>query len=229
MPEQPHADEVEQEYVAALGPHLGELFYHLRNDTIWLNLKWQEFTILFGSSPSRVDLLNRAAPAFFRIVQDALWEDALLHIARLTDPPRSAGKDNLTLTRLPELVTPEIRPRVDAQLGAVLDLVEFARDWRRRHIAHRDLALALVKNARRLSPASHRQARQAIEAINALLNTIDAHYRRSETCYSGGLNTGNAEDLLYVLRDGLEAEEERLKRLEAGEPLAEDLAPRPDL
>ncbi len=227
MASQQTAEEVKREYLAVLGPDLGVLFYHLRNEVIWLNWKWQEYTTLFGSTPERIDLLNRAAPAFFRVVQDSLWEDMLLHIARLTDPPQSVGKDNLTVTRLPGIVAEEIRPAVDAQLQVVLDRADFARDWRKRHIAHRDFALATGKTATPLARASRLMARRSIEAINALLNMIDTHYRKTETYFAGELTNGNAESLLYVLRDGLEAEEQRKKRLETGRPLPEDVAHRP--
>jgi hypothetical protein len=60
-------------------------------------LKWGEYVELFGTKPSRIDLRNRAAGGFFRVVQDGLWEDVLLHVARLTDAPRSGGRANLTI------------------------------------------------------------------------------------------------------------------------------------
>jgi hypothetical protein len=34
----------------------------------------------------------------------ACGEATLLHIARLTDPPRTGGKDNLTINKLPNLI-----------------------------------------------------------------------------------------------------------------------------
>jgi hypothetical protein len=38
------------------------------------------------------------------IILEALWEQTLLHIAGLTDRPKSLGKENLTILNLPELV-----------------------------------------------------------------------------------------------------------------------------
>lgn len=40
---------------------------------------------LFGTDEARVATLNRAAPQFFRMVQDLLWKEIVLRIA----PPRS--------------------------------------------------------------------------------------------------------------------------------------------
>ncbi len=52
---------------------------------------WAHYHELFGTKPSRIDLLNAVAPSFFRTVQDSLFEAVLLHLARLTDPAQSTG------------------------------------------------------------------------------------------------------------------------------------------
>lgn len=209
-------EEVEQQYVGAMGAELGRLFHKLTNECSWLHWKWGEYLILFGSKPERVDLLNAAAGAFFRIVQDCLWEDTLLHIARLTDPPKSAGKKNLTLQRLPTLVVPEVRGKVETLLQDCLAKSEFARDWRKRHIAHRDLQLALSENVRPLAHASRQTVHESIESIATLLNGVDSHYLHSEVAYEFTSQLPNAETLLYVLQEGVEAGRQRRKRLKSG-------------
>jgi hypothetical protein len=80
------SDEAKIERIAKMGEELGELYDALWQQVAWLYQKWGEYVVLFGTKPSRVELLNLAAPKFFRIVQDTLWKDVLLHIARLTDP-----------------------------------------------------------------------------------------------------------------------------------------------
>jgi hypothetical protein len=137
------ADEARQSYIAAMGSELGPLCFELWNECVLLHWKWEEYVTLFGTSPGRINLLNDSAGAFFRIVQDSLWEDILLHISRLTDPPRSSGKDNLTLQRLARLVEDQLQPPLRTLLTTCSAACAFARDWRMRRIAHRDLALAL--------------------------------------------------------------------------------------
>ena len=90
-------EEARTEHIRVMGEELGSLYDALWQEVAGLHGKWSEYAALFGTRESRVDLLNQAAPYFFRIVQDSLWEDVLLHIARLTDPPKSAGKSNLTV------------------------------------------------------------------------------------------------------------------------------------
>jgi hypothetical protein len=57
----------------------------------------------------------------------------------------------------------------------------------------------------------------AIDAITAVLNAVEGHYRDSETAYEHGVAApGDAEALLHVLREGLEARAEEIRLLEAG-------------
>ncbi len=86
------AEESKADHVAAMGVELGEFYSALWHELAWIHSKWAEYVTLFGTTSTRVELLNQAAPRFFRTIQDSLWEDVLLHIARLTDSPRSAGK-----------------------------------------------------------------------------------------------------------------------------------------
>ena len=199
-----------------MGPELGREFYHLWNECAWLHMNWQEYVILFGTKDSRLELLNSAAGAFFRIVHDTLWEATLLHLCRLTDPPRSGGKENLTLQRLPSLAAEKIRPSVQQHLDVVLEKCEFARDWRKRHIAHRDLQLAISENAIPLAPASRLTVRHAIEAIADMMNAVEEHYRKSTVAHGIIPPAHHADALPYVLRDGLAMEQRRQQLLEAG-------------
>lgn len=209
------APETKQYYIEQMGEPLGALFYALWQEVAWLHLKWQEYVELFGKKPSRVDLLNKAAPLFFRVVQDTLWDDILLHIAKLTDPPKSAGKPNLTIRRLPELVGNQ---ELDSLVEKALEATEFCRDWRHRRIAHRDLDLALAQNAQPLAVASREKVREALAAIDGVLNWVEQHYTGGVTYFSPVVTPpGGAETLLYVIHDGLKAREQREQKVRQGD------------
>ena len=105
MGRQRSSEEVHEEHLRVLGPDLGSLYHVLYNEVTWLHAKWLEYRKLYGHSPERIDLLNQTAAFFFRVVQDVLWEDILLHLARLTGPRKSAGKANLTLLMLPDIIS----------------------------------------------------------------------------------------------------------------------------
>jgi hypothetical protein len=54
------------------------------------------------------------------------------------------------------------------------------------------------------------------------LNAVEGHYCDSTTGYDLGGPLGGATSLLYVIDDGLRAQEAREKRLEEGKPLLDD-------
>jgi hypothetical protein len=223
-------EQVRQQYINAMGRELGQVFHYLWKECAWLHLKWHEFVTLFGTNAKRVDLLNAAAPAFFKIVQDLLWEDTLLHICRLTDPAVSPGKrENLTVCRLPMLVLPALRPKVEHAVAATRCQCKFARDWRNRHIVHRDYPLALDKHANPLEPATIKSVSEALASIAGVLNILEGQYRHHEPIpYHMPIEPlGNAEALLYLLRDGLDARAALQRRLESGKFLPEDMIPPP--
>jgi hypothetical protein len=104
MSRQYTAEEVEQRYVEQMGPDLGATFYQLFNECCSLHIKWKDYDAIFGKEEGRVALVNKAAAGFFRLVQDTLWENTLLHIARLTDSVRvggGGGREALTLLAAP--------------------------------------------------------------------------------------------------------------------------------
>lgn len=218
-----NAEEVKQHYVERMGEELGSVFDALWNEVAWLYKEWSEFVELFGTKPSRIELLNETASLFFKIVQASLWEGTLLHIARLTDPPISAGKQNLTIKRLPNLIqVPEVAAKVTKLIEVAVEKAKFCRDWRNRYIAHCDLQLAIDEGAKPLTPVSKMQVKDALEAIAAVLNAIAEYYIRSTTAFGAMPGLYGAESLLYVIDDGLKAEKARQERIRAGQLRPDD-------
>lgn len=210
-----------------MGTQLGLLYSALWQEHAWLHAKWAEFVALYGTKPSRIDLLNKAAPGHFRLVQDMMWEDILLHVARLTDPPKSVGKSTLTIRSLAEYVgDPVARSAVEALTTKALVVADFCRDWRNRRIAHRDLALALKQGANPLKEGSRENARAAIDAISAVLNAVSDHYQSSTTAFDFCEVAGGAMSLLYALDDGIKTAEARRERLMSGRYDPGDSGPR---
>ena len=118
-------DEARSEYVEKMGADLGELFHTLSIELTWIHWRWKQYRTLFGDKESRIDLLNESAPFFFRTVQDVVFEDTLLAIARLVGPKKTMGHLNLTVLRLLELIEdPAQAERVKELTGGLgVDLV----------------------------------------------------------------------------------------------------------
>lgn len=217
--------EIKQRYLDKMGPELGALYHELLNDTFRLHMNWDEYVALYGTNPSRITLLNRAAPRFFRIVEDALFRDTMLHLSRLTDAPKTSGRDNLTIRRLPPLIKDaSLITKAGLLISEALKKTEFCRDWRNRRIAHHDLGLAMRQTAQPLQPASRAQIREALDAIAAVLNAVEGHFMNSEHVFRVVCISDGAEALLYVLDDGIRAGEDRKSRIKARTYKPEDLA-----
>lgn len=225
MVEHKSAEQVEADHLAALGQGLGPLFHALDNEVGWLHAKWKQYRHLYAA-PEAIDVLNEAAGFFFRLMQDMMWEDAVLHVARLTDPPRSMRKDNLTFRRLPAAISePALAGRVSALVDAAVSDSEFARDWRNRHLAHRDLHLALGSLAEPLALASRQHMETVLASFRSVLNAVNLHYWDSTTAYEEFLAEDDAESLLFHLRAALKVERKRRERWGKGVVLPEDLDP----
>jgi AbiU2 len=221
------AEEAKTANIEKMGEPLGTLFSALWQEVAVLHFHWQEYVELFGTKPERIDLLNRAAPHFFRMLQDELWESSLLSLARLTDQSNSQGKQgrsNLTIQALPTLVADtKLKDEVTKLVAEAIKLTEFCRDWRNRRIAHRDLKLALEQPTMPLAAGSRAQVTDALKAIANVLNALELHYCDSTTRYDLGGPLGGATSLLYVLDDGLREQEVREMRFVEGKPLQDDL------
>jgi hypothetical protein len=221
------ADEIKQEHITKMGSELGALYSALWQEVAIAHLYWHEYVEIFGAKPERVDLLNTAAPAFFRMLQDELWEMSLLYLARLTDAPNTFGnedKTNLTIQALLGLTRDQmnLNSKVSSLIERAIDATKFSRDWRNRRIAHRDLKLALEEPTKPLAEASRSQVTTALKTIADVLNAVEGHYLKSETRFDMAAQRGGALSLLYLMDDGLNAREEREKRIESGNARPED-------
>lgn len=211
------ADEALAENIKVMGEELGANYSALWQETAQLHMFWSEFVTLYGEKDSRVDILNRAAPRFFHMIQDMLWEATMLHISRLTDSPKSSGRANLTIMKLPDLISnADTRSRISSLAQAAKSKSAFCRDWRNRRLAHRDLNLALEQDSIPLEPATVKKTREAIEAIAATLNGVAFHFKDTETVFSHPSRAKGAVALLCILDDGIKADDARRERFKAG-------------
>lgn len=179
--------QVKEHYSRVLGPEWGAVFHELVRELLWAKSKWDEYLTLFAVSSKRVALLNSLARWFWWNVQTVMWDDVLLHIARLTEK----SEKNLTIRRLPKMckdkeIQDHLAARIDGadsatqfarDLAARIDdadsATRFARDWRHRRIAHRDLKTTLkVERSRPLAPARKADVESALQSIHAVLNVI---------------------------------------------------------
>ena len=69
----------------------------LQNEAGALGYRLREYTAMFVAPRERIDLLNAVAAPFFRMLNETLWGDMLMHLGRITDPATMGRFDNLSL------------------------------------------------------------------------------------------------------------------------------------
>ena len=192
-----------------MGPDLGQLCHELRDDFDWLRRKWSEFQILYGKGQERIDLLNRVASNFFYFLHRLLFEDAMLHLCRLTDRPRMGDRETLTVMALADTISdPGLKASVQAKTEQVRQNCEFARTLRNRRIAHTDLLTQREGLALALPPVDSANIDTALKSIDELLTLVEDHYGLPHILL--GPNPWGAKPLVYHLERAERAiEEER--------------------
>ncbi len=216
-------DQIEAEYMQAMGEELGLLYSRLSAECAHLHVNWNEYMVLFGANEETIGLLNKSIPSFSRMMQDTLFENVLAHLCRLLDPPSTFGKDNLTVQRLPNLAAAVLKPTLEEAIERVQAKAEFARDWRNKLISHSDLHLKLGRATKPLEPASRLQVKEALRGLTDVLNIVEWHYARATTSYEFVVPLGGAVALLRILEKARQAKKTRRERLLNNCPLPEDL------
>lgn len=211
------SEELKNRNIAAMGQEAGEQYSLLNNEVAILHLFWKEYVELFSTNQERIDRLNQSASGFFRMLQSELFQTNILHLARLTDPPTTGKKQNLSLQSLPAIVSdPVLKKTLIELLAIVTEKTEFCRDWRNRRFAHYDLALATGSTLIPLETASKKMFSEALLALANVINAVEGHYFKSTTIFDIIAANAGAATLLYILGDGLKARERRQKAIADG-------------
>lgn len=194
-------EEVHDEYVKLMGMELGSAFGILHRKLIELHIVWQQYQQLFGTDEETVELLNRTAGLFFKVTQDELWDSVLLGISRMTDPPETRGKKNLTIHSLPLLIDdPTLREELEELCQGALEDASFAREHRNKRIAHQDHGYATDREVNGLSGISRERVNAMLTSIGKVLNRLDLHFKDSTTFYDDFIDSSGARVLISKLR-----------------------------
>ena len=149
---------------------LDELLKVLSSEWAMGVARLNEFERLFGKV-EHVKLLNLVGGEFFADVQQIMWDDLLLRVTRLTDRPKTAGKDNLTIRRLPGLCERDKFPEVQEQVDQAVHAAEFARLHRNQRISHKNLDVS------KLPATTLGQIEGALDAVRTVLSTVNMGHR----------------------------------------------------
>lgn len=193
--------EIQDGYLSSMGQELGAAFFQLYRKLVELHIIWQQYQQLFGTDSETVQLLNRTSGLFFKIVQDELWASVLLGISRMTDPPKTGGRKNLTIQSLPELIAPAaLRSDVEALCKIAVATAAFAREHRNKRIAHQDHDYLTDHVSNPLSGVSRERVESMLGSLRDVLNRLDLHYRDTTVMYQKFIDQSGARLLVSKLR-----------------------------
>ncbi len=170
---------------------LGNLQVQIMSDMIWLHIRWKLYRQLFGTSPERIDLLNRFGGFLVNNVQTVMWEDVTLRICRLMDPAKKKKytHQNRSLKQLVNLMdqsepgasstvvtrgmdgTPGTET-LDNALVRAKDLCAPFRERRNRVIAHADAECMGTP----LTVSSRAEVEQLLAVYRDVFNGVLHHY-----------------------------------------------------
>lgn len=192
------------------------LYEEIWHEVARLHSHWKIFTQLYAESDERVKLLDRIAPSFFGLVQEAMFNNLLVSISRLTDKPTTREKENLTFSRLVASIDISQEPQFAETLGNALKEIqkdcEPFRDWRNRRIAHKDLPTALHYHPQPLPRINKEMIDKVLRVMREFLNIFQGHYESVETAFDHFVMRGDGDTLVFYLK---QAEEyDRLKKEE---------------
>ena len=141
-----------------------------------------------------------------------------MSISQLTGPQYTgrgkARQQNVTIQGLPPLVVDAtLRTAVESAVTTAIDAAAFALPARNKSIAHIDAKTMLDPSAPKVRLGSRRQVNIALDKIAEVLNVLNRRYENSETRFRMGDMVAGADTLLFHLKAGLDAEEEKRREL----------------
>ncbi|HKU73982.1 MAG TPA: hypothetical protein VJR02_08695 [Pyrinomonadaceae bacterium] len=181
------------------------VFTALQDEVFWLHAKWNIHRQLFGTSEERIDLLNDFGPDLFQIIYDSLLHDVLLTMSRLTDPATSFKKENLTLSRLTNMIEEtdykDLLTEIRALQTKTDEHCEPFRRMRNRVIAHNDLAAALSHHHDPLPDITRQMIDNGLSSIRDYMSAIDTFFDATETDYKQPHLRGDGDSLIHYLEE----------------------------
>jgi hypothetical protein len=123
-----------------------DLLDEIEQDVFRLGYVWTSFRFLYAGEKKNVDVLNAVGSGFFVMVQRLMYDDAILRVAKLTDPAGNRHQENVSLERLLLATNWETTdPAKWQKFRALLDRTEAScepcRKHRHKRISHKDLSV----------------------------------------------------------------------------------------
>lgn len=197
---------VEEPRLVGMSDKLRTAVTILSNHIKELHVVWEQYRQLY-TDPDTIDVLNRTAGLFFKIVQNELWDSILLAVCRLVDRTTSAGQTNLTLRSLSGLIEDEVlKLQVEEACQKAILIADFAKTHRHKRLAHLSYDHAVDHTLFDAVGISPLKMDEMITALREVIKIIHAHYDDMDVLYDKPVVVTGAGKLVAALK--------RLERLQ---------------
>jgi hypothetical protein len=190
---------------------LSELWNFLHPEVVWLHGRWIVYRQLYGTSPERIDLINKASPMFFWMVERVLMNDVQLTLCKLADPATTGRRENLTLETFlfesKKLKLSELSKKLHDTLKEYRACCEKIKQRRNKDIAHFDRLIQLGDKAIELPVPSRQEIETALAELRRFMNHIWGEFDNTQMAYEHFSLNSDANQLLFVVKEGLRYEQ----------------------
>jgi hypothetical protein len=182
-----------------------QTFRAIHLHVLQIHIEWAQFRYLFTVSDERMTMLHNTAPGFFWVVREVLRNNTFMGIRRLTDPPTSRGKRNLSLRTLvamaEALPDEQLFSTTRALMEGLLDRTRTIRLVGDQWLAHTDLARALSDEPLADLKVQRGEVDLALGCIRELIWLFADNLAEPRANYDMPIIVGDADLLARVLED----------------------------
>ena len=182
-------------------------FRVLREQAIELRNIFNTFEYLFDSDADVGEVLTKSAAFFFHDLNKIMHEYLILFICRLTDPPKTGGKPNLTIPRMTDLlckkedIDPDVIPTIKALDKHIEDYRNLLKDARDKIVSHNDLHTYVSGSA--LGGHPKEKMIEFFDNIQEYFDLAGNAVGEGPADFSCSPESGDVEDLIQTLKRGL--------------------------
>ena len=189
-------------------PELENIWQAIDYEVTWLHGRWLIYRQIFGTNEQRVEILNKTAGTFAKVLQDILLDDVQMGLAKLGDPAvsyvRKQPIENLTIENFFKSISEkgiviEELPQLLIDYKAACAL---ARERRNKRIAHFDLKEMTLSKENIFGP-SRLEIEKALECLRKIMNSISLHFNGEAKAYDLISLNSDGNSLVYMLKSGL--------------------------
>ncbi len=178
---------------------LREQFVAFRAECIWLRDCYNTFTTLFDEDDTR-KLLEQSAVIFFGDLNRILQEYCYLQVCKITDPPKTGGRVNLTVEAMNLALGPAglLTPEIKQHAAAMMRYRGFIKAPRNRLISHLD-AKTVLKGDEIGGHDAH-EVTTFFEAMQNYCDEVGRAVGEGPLDFRWSAGAGDVIDLLRTLR-----------------------------